>query len=446
MKRSLCLALLFAAVGLTASAEPRVESTVSADSVACYDFVEVTLTITDGNLAQPFKDAAVTGKFGPSGGTTLEFDGFCDAPDGSVFRIRFMPTQPGTHDYTVEYRAGGLTRTVSGRFEATASKRRGLLRADPLFPAHLQWVGTQERFFWSGLEAEGLPRLDEAAMSAALENLDRSRITGLRVPLTSAAGSGAPDLAAWSALERLTRLARARNMAVEVVLPANPQPDHTAYAVARLAAFSNVIWERTDASQATLAVPHDPYGHVQQSAATILPFDAVPSTDEATPAQVETAAVQLRAVWQRAIEGLYSTLRTPIEPERVADATVTDTLATYGHFYDFFTSITWWELRRDDALVVSHQTQVAGAQTFTARNSEGDLAVIYVRGGGVVTLKDELLKDQLKPVWFSPRDGGMRNARALRNRVYRAPSADDWVLLFRTPCNCSFRDFDNEFE
>jgi len=66
--------------------------------------------------------------------------------------------------------------------------------------------------------------------------------------------------------------------------------------------------------------------------------------------------------------------------------------------------------------------------------------------GGVITLKGELLKDQLKPLWFSPRDGGMRNARALRERVYRTPTADDWVLLFRTPCNCSFRDFDNEFE
>ena len=66
--------------------------------------------------------------------------------------------------------------------------------------------------------------------------------------------------------------------------------------------------------------------------------------------------------------------------------------------------------------------------------------------GGVVTLRDDLLKDQLKPLWFSPRDGGMRNARALRDRVYRTPTAEDWVLLLRTPCNCSFRDFDNEFE
>jgi hypothetical protein len=446
MKRSLCLALLCAATGWIANAEPRIESAVTAESVACYDFVEVTLTITGSTVAQPLTDAAVTGKFGPSGGAALAVEGFCDAADGSVFRIRFMPTQPGTHEYAVEYRASGFARTLSGRFEATDGKRRGLLRADPAFRGHFQWAGTQERFFWSGLEADGLTRLDEAPMAAALEHLDRYRITGLRVALAPAAGSGLPDLASWGSLERMLTLARARDMAVAVVLPGAAEPGRAGYAVARLAAFSNVIWDRADTTQAADGAAHDPYGHVQAGAAKVLPLDAAPSADASDSAQADAVAAQLRALWQHAIEGHYATLRTRLEPDQIAQASESDALTAYGHFYDFFTAITWWELRPDTALVVSHQTQVPGAQTFTARNPDGDLAVIYVRGGGVVTLKDELLKDQLKPVWFSPRDGGMRNARALRNRVYRTPTADDWVLLFRTPCNCSFRDFDNEFE
>ena len=126
-------------------------------------------------------------------------------------------------------------------------------------------------------------------------------------------------------------------------------------------------------------------------------------------------------------------------------------LDLYGHIYDFFTSMTWWKLVPDTNLVVSVQPHPsakdkAQGKTFAARSAEGDLAAVYVASGGVVTLKGELLKDQLKPLWFSPRDGGMRNARALRARIYRTPTAEDWVLLFRTPCNCSFRDFDNEFE
>jgi hypothetical protein len=128
-------------------------------------------------------------------------------------------------------------------------------------------------------------------------------------------------------------------------------------------------------------------------------------------------------------------------------------LEQYGHIFDFFTSITWWTLAPDAHLVVSVQPHpgaapktAAAGRAFAARSTEGDLAAIYVPGGGVLTLKMDLLKDQLKPLWFSPRDGGMRNARALRDGVYRTPTADDWVLLFRTPCNCSFRDFGNEYE
>ena len=130
-------------------------------------------------------------------------------------------------------------------------------------------------------------------------------------------------------------------------------------------------------------------------------------------------------------------------------------LELYGHIYDFFTAHHLVETAARTPTSSSPssrirkaagQDQALRAEAFAARNAEGDLAAVYVPDGGVVTLKGELLKDQLKPLWFSPRDGGMRNARALRDRVYRTPTADDWVLLFRTPCNCSFRDFDNEFE
>jgi hypothetical protein len=131
-------------------------------------------------------------------------------------------------------------------------------------------------------------------------------------------------------------------------------------------------------------------------------------------------------------------------------------LDLYGHIHDFFTAITWWTLQPEPGLVVSFLPTNQGATTpstsnvapkaLAARNPEGDLAVVYLSRGGVVTLKGELLKDGLKPMWFSPRDGGIRVARALRSKVYRTPDAHDWVLLFRTPCNCSFREYDEEVE
>ena len=126
-------------------------------------------------------------------------------------------------------------------------------------------------------------------------------------------------------------------------------------------------------------------------------------------------------------------------------------LEYYGHIYDFFTSITWWKLHPEPKLLVSFTpgnktAPYASQKVLTSRNAEGDLAVIYMPVGGVVTLNGDMLKDGLKPMWFSPRDGGIRIARALRPKVYRTPDANDWILLFRTPCNCSFREYDDEFE
>ena len=447
MNRSLCLACLASVFSTLAPAEPRVDSSLPVESVACYDFAEVTLHITDSAAADPGADTIVTGTFGPRGGPVLAVDGFCDAVDGSVFRIRFMPTQPGAHDYAIVVREGGFTRTLSGSFEATDGRRRGLVRVDPVYPAHLQWTGSKERLFWNGLACEGLTRLDEAAMRSSLEHLDRHRITGLRITLTSPTGSTASDLAAWSSLERLVTLARARDMVVALVLPAAPDatdaevdPRWIRQAAARVAAYSNILWEpssplaasdatsRPDPIGAAIAAC-DPYGHIATGFAELLPLEP-----------------DLQTAWQHALSGRYSTLRAELDPTGLSDGVVAELLESRGHLFDLFTGITWWELRTDEGLVVSHHPQATAAGTFAARNPEGDLAIIYVRGGGVVSLRDELLKDQLKPLWFSPRDGGMRNARALRGRTYRTPTNDDWVLLFRTPCNCSFRDFDNERE
>jgi hypothetical protein len=176
---------------------------------------------------------------------------------------------------------------------------------------------------------------------------------------------------------------------------------------------------------------------------------------ESRKAPARSAETRARLAWEICLAGGYQTTGERAAPSGGwingrGDDTMT-MLELYGHLYDFFTSMTWWKLAPDTNLVVSVQAHPsakvkAAPRSFAARSGEGDLAAIYVPGGGVVTLKGELLRDQLKPLWFSPRDGGMRNARAVRERVYRTPTADDWVLLFRSPCNCSFRDFDNEFE
>ncbi len=558
-------------------AEPQVEFQPSAHQVECYDFLEVTLKVTGSTARNPFTDVTVEGSFAPKGGKPLAVDGFCDSTDSRLFRIRFMPSQPGPHEYSVQYREGSSERRYQGTFEATKARRKGIVRVDPEYPWHFRWEGTQERYFWNGTTTYWLAGWDDENIRQVVNRLDHLRVTRVRAALSGRVQDGRawfenvfptdkfsfrlepwvaknpasleqPDfdvtrfnLAYWQKWERLLAHARSKDMVVSVIFYVDgrrPGVDpfgkagmggadeqrYYRYAIARLAPFCNVMWDvaneyrlfRDDAwaeKMGAFVKQCDPYDHLtsthghgdfrfrqspwadfalyqawdehggyefmlknrreQEQTGRIIPQineeygyeDHYPQGwGENRQPPARSAQTRARIAWEICLAGGYQTTGerantgTGWGPDTGGgwingrgDDTMT-MLELYGHLYDFFTSLTWWTLRPDTNLVVSVQPhpnakgQVKAPRPFAARNAGGDLAAVYVPNGGVVTLKDELLKDQLKPLWFSPQDGGMRNARALRGRVYRTPTAEDWVLLLRTPCNCSFRDFDNELE
>jgi len=561
---------LFVLTLSSAFAAPRVDFKASADTIACYDFVEVRLEVADSAAQNPFTDVSVEGSFRLPGETPLAVDGFCDSADGRVFLIRFMPAKPGAYDYTVKYREGTFETIQRGHFQATDQQKRGIVRLDSEYPTHFQWEGTQERFFWNGTTAYGLAGWDDATIQQSLDRLDHQKITRVRAALsgrvaddrthsenvlpsdkfsfrlepwvaTSPADLERPqfdvtrfNVAYWQKWERLLQQARTKDMAVSVIFYVDgnrPGVDpfgkagmggadeqrYYRYAVARFGAYANVMWDlaneyrlfRDDAwaeKMGALVKRWDPYKHLtsihghddfhfrkspwadfallqswdehggydfmiknrleQEQTGRVIPQineeygyeDHYPQgSGENRTAPARSAATRARLAWEIYLAGGYQTTG---ERANLGGGWINGAgddsmrmLELYGYIYDFFTQIRWWELRPDAGLVTALQPHPAAKEheqlaprTFAARNTAGDLAAIYIAGGGVVTIKAELLKDQLKPLWFSPRDGGMRNARALQNHVYRTPTAEDWVLLFRVPCNCSFRDFDNEFE
>src|SRR5215831_3577809 len=85
---------------------PEMSFSQSSDVVDVFGFVEIAITIPKPTTQNPFTDVFVTGHFGTSqtgGSDFLSVDGFCDSPDGSVFRIRFMPMKRGDYSYSVTY-------------------------------------------------------------------------------------------------------------------------------------------------------------------------------------------------------------------------------------------------------------------------------------------------------------------------------------------------------
>jgi hypothetical protein len=276
-----------------AAEAPEVTFTPSSNKVEAYDFLEVTLGVRKPTAKNPFTDVAVTGQFRREDDKPVAVEGFCDAADGSTYRIRFMPSKPGHYTYSVAFRQGDATRTHTGKFEATDGRRRGVLRVDKDHPWHFVWEGTGEHYFFNGNTAYLLLGWqDERVIREALERQHRLKVNRLRILLAGRCSSsfwGEPiipsrdfhayvnpwiaerpddpthpgfdyarfDVAHWQKFERMLRQARDLDLVISVVLDWNDSRVHPTaggdderrylrYAVNRLAPFANVTWDLGD--------------------------------------------------------------------------------------------------------------------------------------------------------------------------------------------------------
>jgi hypothetical protein len=300
------------------------------EPVEVFDFTEVTLTATDtSRLAgrNPFTDVAVRATLTPpGGGEPLTVDGFCDAEDGSIFRVRFMPRVAGRHGYRVTVTLDGETvAEQEGAFEARDAGRRGPVRVDGGHPWHFVHE-SGERYWYNGTTTYWLLGWDEGNIERILDRLGGLGVTRVRAALSGRVESGrawdedvfpgdgfsfclnpwaaarpdsVPDpgwdvtrfnLPFWRRCERALRLARERSIEVSVIFyvdGARPGVDpfgkegaggederrYYRYAVARLAAFANVQWDVTNEyrlfrddpwanAMGTFLKEIDPYDHL----------------------------------------------------------------------------------------------------------------------------------------------------------------------------------------
>jgi hypothetical protein len=274
-----------------ASARPEIKFVDPEGALEVFDFAEIEIHVNNPNIENPFVDASVQGTFQRVGEDPVQVDGFCDAADGSLFRIRFMPRRPGRYHYEIHYRQSERDVEHRGTLQAVASRRRGPLRVDPENRWHFIWEGTKDHYFWNGTTTYYLMGWDEGTIRESIDRLHRLKINRLRVLLYGRNNprpwrqpvvptdhfklhlnpwpAQRPDdiknpgfdltrfhLDHWRKYERLLRYARERDMIVSViffiggqVLPTPFEAGSEAedlyyrYGIARLAAFSNVTWD-----------------------------------------------------------------------------------------------------------------------------------------------------------------------------------------------------------
>ncbi len=265
-----------------------------AASLEAFDYIEIVAKVEPPDVRNPFLDATLTGSFQTKDGSkTWNVDGFCDSADGSVFRIRFMPVQPGDYTYSVTYKQGQFEQSSKGEFRATDAHRRGTVAVDPQYPWHFIWSGTGEHYFFNGTTAYWLVGWrDDHVIQYSIDRLHRLKVNRMRVTIAGREAStffGEPlmigpnwtaliaawpaqnaadplhpgfdytrfNLPYWQKFDRMLRFARDRDMIISLVLDMGDSKVHPdagsederrfiRYAVNRFSAFSNITWDLGD--------------------------------------------------------------------------------------------------------------------------------------------------------------------------------------------------------
>ena len=274
--------------------------------VPCFDIYEIIAEADSTPEGNPFTDVRVSATFTPDGGSPVEVDGFCDDQKGRCFRIRFCPSFSET-EYKFSLTTNIETDQIyTGSFRTTKAGGMQPVIVNPEHPKHFQFALSRQPFYHMGLTAYHLldPSNDDKQIEDLLDYCVRYGFNKVRFLLTGyprdndtrRGGSrtartrvfegdswklpnyGAPpgelnplpawlgephrydftrfNVAYWQKADRAVQAMRDRGIVATCIVTIEKQnlpreygvlTEHEKllyrYAVARLAAFSNVWWD-----------------------------------------------------------------------------------------------------------------------------------------------------------------------------------------------------------
>lgn len=269
--------------------------------VECFDFAELTFSSKNLKVQNPFTDVLVVAEFTSENGEKNRVEGFCDEASGKIFKVRYMPRNPGVYNYSVEIKIKNKTEKYTGSFTAVKSDRNGPIRVDAENPWHFVYENTGKHFFWNGTTTYWLLGWkDEQIISDAIDRLAGYDINRLRVAINGRAHGGSrwyennvvesenftfklnpwlaekPDdldnpgfdvtrfnLGHWQKLDRLLLKAREKGIIVSVIyyvdgldhgcdpfkktnMGNDDEQCYYRYTIARYSGFENIMWDVTN--------------------------------------------------------------------------------------------------------------------------------------------------------------------------------------------------------
>jgi hypothetical protein len=273
---------------------------VSKTTVGIFDYQEIVLktsAVKPGD--NPFADSSVKAVFTHESGKTTPVEGFCDAADGSLYKVRFMPREKGAYIYKLEFvRNKNKAQMYSGKFIVVDSKRSGPVKIDAENPTHFVYENTGKHYFWNSTTCYWLMGwTDEQVSLEAVDRLAALGINRIRVAIAGRSHGGERwnekyvkecdqfsfmlnpwvaknpqsldnpefdvtrfNLAYWQRFDRLLEHARHKGIVVSVIFYVDGL-DHATdpfkkenmgnefeqmyyrYAAARFSGFENIMWD-----------------------------------------------------------------------------------------------------------------------------------------------------------------------------------------------------------
>lgn len=161
-------------------------------STGVNEYIEFTISCKSlPSSINPFTDVRISGVFTQPGGGLREVKGFCDSQDGSLYRLRFLPENPGPYSYEISISEGKTSKSFRGSFTGMKSSTDGIVEVSKDYPNHFCYRGQEKYYFWNSTTTYWLAGWkDQKIINQALERLASYEINRIRVAINGRSHGG----------------------------------------------------------------------------------------------------------------------------------------------------------------------------------------------------------------------------------------------------------------
>ncbi len=235
-----------------------------------FDIVEIGLTVIAPVASNPFTQVTVSGMFTDPHNDITQVNGFCDAANGSLYKVRFTPSAVGQYTYQITYQDPEGSRTFAGTFSVTSSGRTGFITVNPDYPTRFMFT-TGENLFICSQSAMLIGDMPENIYKGYIDKMPARKTNCIRFGIEGYSHTTDLDanvwpwggtredpdhtrfnIAQWRKLEDIVAYAGSKDIYSEVIIfcrkgPILDWPDtrlYLDYILARLSAYKSIIlWQ-----------------------------------------------------------------------------------------------------------------------------------------------------------------------------------------------------------